>query len=396
MFNFDTQIKYSFVPKQLDSSINNKSDNNSFENSSIDKPVNTIKIEMPKPPKIKNIVSINFPLIKRLPQQTDISSKVKSLKILNKDLTPIKSKISRKIMIQKILFKNKKFSISKKNNFNFFNESNSISKNYYNISKTLKKERCKSHTEVNIENGKNEIHCVTIGNQCLIKKNELKSNYYNDINYDIHNMSDYSIKPIKISPFKDKQCFSVQRSNKIINNKNFLDSENYLNSDFILQFTKRRKPYCKEVGFNMLKERLFHSNLKKAKDNNNRYSLKITTELPLMKIGSKYNGPGTEIVKNEKQEQFEEKLKQFYENENLKNFNPKRKIVNLSTKSRDEIANIFKEKKLRKCNYLIERNNKNVNKIRDKINKDYNELIRSFNEYDDWDSPENKDNLYDK
>ena len=397
MFNFDTQIKYNSNSKQQDTSINNKANNTSMEKYSKDKSINPVKIHMSKPPKINNIISINFPLIKKLPQQTEIFPHFKSLKILNRDLTPMKSKISRKEIIQKILYKNKKYSFFRINNFNYFNETNATNDNHYNnISKLSKQEKNKSNIDVSNENI-NEIYCVTIRNKRLLKKNNLKNNHYNSYNYDTHNMSDYNIKETKNNLYRDKKSFSVERDNNIIINKNFLDDEkNYLNSDFLAQFTKRRRPYCKDVSFNIIKERLFQRNLKNAKNNNNsKYSVKFNSELPFMKVGSKYN-ESIKTLKDEEKEKFEEELKKFYENEKLKNFRNKRKLIDLSTKSKDEIMQIFKDKKLRKCNYLIGKTKSNINEIRDKINRDYNDLIYSFHEYDDWDSPENKDNLYDK
>lgn len=401
MFKFDTQIKYNFSPKQTESSINNKSNTNSVDNSPKEKSVNTIKIQIPKLPKIKNIVSINFPLIKRLPQQTEVSSNFNSLKILKKEKTPLKSVISRKEIIQKILFKNKKYSISKNNNFNYDNENSTIDNDYYNITKALQKERCKSNIDVKNKNAKNSINCITIENQRLFKKNDLRNNY-NNYKSDIHNISDRSMRKTKNSSFKNKECFSVDRSKKIINPKNFLDGENYLNSDFISQFTKRKKPYCKDISFEKIKERLFKCNIKKIKkndnniNNNKEYLIKINSELPLMKVGSRYNEPDSQILKDEIQENFEERLKNFYEIENMKSIKKNRKIIDLSLKTREEITKIFKDKKLRKCNYLIGKNRRSINEIRDKINKDYNKLISSFHEYDDWNSPENEDNLYDK
>ena len=56
----------------------------------------------------------------------------------------------------------------------------------------------------------------------------------------------------------------------------------------------------------------------------------------------------------------------------------------------------MKSKKLIKCNRLIEKTTQSIHKTKNRIFKVYNNLKISLNEYDDWNSPKNKDNLYDK
>ena len=56
----------------------------------------------------------------------------------------------------------------------------------------------------------------------------------------------------------------------------------------------------------------------------------------------------------------------------------------------------MKSNKLIKCNRLIEKKTKSIHKTKNRIIKVYNNLKISLNEYDDWNSPKNIDNLYDK
>jgi len=73
----------------------------------------------------------------------------------------------------------------------------------------------------------------------------------------------------------------------------------------------------------------------------------------------------------------------------------KRKKENLLL-TKKEIFESMKSEKLNKCHRLIEKTTKNIHKTKNKIFTVYNNLKISLNEYDDWNSPKNVDNLYDK
>ena len=56
---------------------------------------------------------------------------------------------------------------------------------------------------------------------------------------------------------------------------------------------------------------------------------------------------------------------------------------------------IIKNKKLIKCKNLIYKTKNNITETKDKIEKYYNKLKISLNQFDNWNNPENVDNLYD-
>ena len=73
------------------------------------------------------------------------------------------------------------------------------------------------------------------------------------------------------------------------------------------------------------------------------------------------------------------------------------KVKNLKKKmTKKEMLFIIQKQKLMNCRYHIFRTKKNIYDTRIKMNKYFNRLKTSLNEFDDWNSPENIDNLYSK
>lgn len=383
----DNEVKSTFITKQSDENFR-KMKSISTEEKAIE-PINVkpiFKSIQKESSKNKNVVTINFPLIKRVPQQKEIVPRYKSFNIINKFLTPNKQ-ITQRQIFQKILFKNKKYSLYKKNLKKIINFSESNGNNYQNNdqSKLYKNETNESIIQIklNKKNKKNikkyynykNLSDFNSSNISNISKNSNKSTNSNN-----------SASKIKSHSINSKKHSSIKR------NQIFHNSDNYLNSKFVQQILKRRKPYVKlHLSFGMIGNRLYRNSVNDTNTIDNESNSKI-------KLGSKYlNSIDINDFKDERLDEYKERLYNFYENEKLKNNNKENKIKYINNKMpRNEVMDIFRQKKLRICDYYIGQNAKKVNKIRNKINREYNNIIQSFHQYDDWNSPENKDNLYEK
>ena len=55
---------------------------------------------------------------------------------------------------------------------------------------------------------------------------------------------------------------------------------------------------------------------------------------------------------------------------------------------------MLRNKRLLNCKKLIHKTKRNISFTKKKINTVYNRLRNSLNKYDNWNSPENADNLF--
>ena len=115
---------------------------------------------------------------------------------------------------------------------------------------------------------------------------------------------------------------------------------------------------------------------------------KQITNLPPIILGSQYNLPN-KSEENIKKEKF------YVEIEKMEREN--RKVKNKSNKkmTKKELLKLIKNKKLIKCKNLILKTKNNITDTKDTINRFFNKLKTSLNQFDDWNNPENADNLYD-
>ena len=114
----------------------------------------------------------------------------------------------------------------------------------------------------------------------------------------------------------------------------------------------------------------------------------ISSVLPPIVIGSQFNLPDKSEESLKKQIFYNEMEK--FEKEMKKGKSVKNK------KTKNEILKLIKNRKFAHCAKLINKTKKNIYVTKNKINNVYNKLKVSLNEYDNWNSPENLDNLYDK
>ena len=115
---------------------------------------------------------------------------------------------------------------------------------------------------------------------------------------------------------------------------------------------------------------------------------KQTTNLPPIIIGSQYNLPN-KSEENIKKEKF------YVEIEKMERENRKGKSKSNKKMTKKELLKFIKNKKLIKCKNLIHKTKNNITDTKDSINRFFNKLKTSLNQYDDWNNPENADNLYD-
>ena len=108
---------------------------------------------------------------------------------------------------------------------------------------------------------------------------------------------------------------------------------------------------------------------------------------PIIKLGSQYNNIYEKSEESIKKEKFYNEIKQL-EKEEKKGKNENKNI------SKKDILEKLKNKKLIKCQNIIHKNKKSMSYTKDKIKIYFNQLKTSLNQFDDWNDPQNEDNLF--
>ncbi len=108
-----------------------------------------------------------------------------------------------------------------------------------------------------------------------------------------------------------------------------------------------------------------------------------------IKIGSKFS-PEEKIKNLEERNEFYKKIQLL--NEENKEIKEKKKLFHY--KNFKEILNHYKNNRFDNCRKLIEQTLLDVKKEKNTIVKFFQDYKKVFDEFDDWDSPKNKDNLY--
>ena len=359
---------------------------------------NSRTIEHFDPKSAKKIISIKFPMI-------NPHNRKNNLEYLSPEQK--KSKMNQEVNKSDLIYKPRKNNIS----ITISKLKNNTRRLYYN-------------------NDKN--------NNSIDNDSKSSSIYINSMsisnNYCITSVKEKSISNIKQKKFEDKNYFIRNNSKKKYNNllynestsktkllkKKLIDKENTPESN-MEKFLKKelelekRKDKLHPSLIEKLSSRLFfekninNNNNDKCAENDEEYKIRtvtfnnqtipyvekidmreMTLNLPKIVIGSRY-GLKDESIENPKKEVTGKEIeKKKNEKKKGKSF---RNQQNLTKK---EIFESMKSKKLIKCHRLIEKTTKNIHKTKNKIFKVYNNLKISLNEYDDWNSPKNVDNLYDK
>ena len=114
---------------------------------------------------------------------------------------------------------------------------------------------------------------------------------------------------------------------------------------------------------------------------------KVNTYLPPIKLGCRYSVIEKSLEAIKRQELNEAIKKIINEKETMKQKNK----INLTKK---EILYKIRNRNLKFCDLRIHKTEENVFNAKNQIIKNYNNLKLSLNEFDNWNSPENFDNLF--
>ena len=379
----------------------NKDDTTKEQIFKINSPIKKIRensrtIEHFEPKSAKKIISIKFPVIisyqrKNNPEYFSPEQK--------------KSKMNQEVNKNDLIYKPRKNNISQtisklKNSsrrlyYNNDNNNNSIDNDSKNSSMNI--------NNLSISNN----YCITSVKEK--SKSSIKQKKLEDKNYFIRNNSKKKYNLL----YNDSSSKTKILKQKLIYKENSPEAniEKFLKKELELE---KRKDKLHPSLIEKLTPRLFlkknmnNINNDKCKENDDEYKIRtvtfnnqtipyvekidmreMTLNLPKIVIGSRY-GLKDESIENPKKNIFKNEIE-------IENEKKKGKALRKGQKlTKKEILELMKSKKLIKCNRLIEKTTNSIHKTKNKIFRVYNNLKISLNEYDDWNSPQNKDNLYDK
>jgi len=350
------------------------------------------------PKSAKKIISIKFPMINPLSRKNNLEYMSPEQK---------KSKMNQEVNKSDLIYKPRKNNIS----ITISKLKNSSRRLYYNNDKnnnSIDNDSKSSSIYINSMSISNN-YCITSVKEK--SKTNLKQKKLEDRNYFIRNNSKKKYNNLLYNKSSSKTKLLKK---KLIDKENTpeYNMEKFLKKELELE---KRKDKLHPSLIEKLSSRLFFE--KKINDNNNdkcaendeEYKIRtvifnnqtipyvekidmreMTLNLPKIVIGSKY-GLKDESIENSKKDMLEKVIeKKENEKKKGKSFRNQQKLT------KKEIFESMKSKKLINCHRLIEKTTKNIHKTKNKIFTVYNNLKISLNEYDDWNSPKNVDNLYDK
>lgn len=353
--------------------------------------MNSQTIQYSEPRRTKNIISIVFPVIKPQPRSRIMDLFSYSQKYLNsKEETNKNEQTYNKIKnisvsIPKLNKQLVNFNSAKNNRIidssdndsknNSINNSHSNSKvsNYYTTTNNKKDLTSINHVEcnLNLSNLKNKSNNNRFNNSTKIQI--LKQKIFNQ-EQGAFSFAEFLKKELKMEEkIKLYPSFLQRYSPRLLrrkNNKIF----NYRNNNTIINtddykirtsnFKNQTIPYLDKIDVR-----------------------KISSILPPIVLGSKYNLP-EKTEEDIKKENFYKEIARI-ERERKKGKTEDKKI------SKKDMLKILQKRKLINCKEHIYRTRKNKHDTKIKIDIFYNKLKKSLNQFDDWNDPENVDNLYD-
>ena len=366
---------------------------------------------MPK----KKLPSIKFPFIKENNRKNKkmisnlFDSSDNSLnKIQKKNLLNNSHKNNKKIiaMISKLKKGN-----SPKNKRNYFLQikfnSNSIDKSIKkNKFKTIqispiKREKNKKSLNHNVKSAKN-LKTLFINNIEFNKKNKIEKR---------NNISPKNSLNYLVNSFSSKSQIIKSSSSNKKKFKSILDE--FRQKEKLLEQSKRQlyeyslKRYSPRLLRKKGKNEITKKDIYSFRNNNDeKYKIKTMifknriipyadrinigkniSKLPPLKLGSRYIIPkkSLEVLKRE---EFNEAINKIIKENNKSR---KKKKLNLTKK---EILNRVRNRNLKFCNNRIRQTEEDVNIKKNKIIENYNTLKLSLNQFDNWNSLENVDNLF--
>ena len=374
-----------------------KSNINSSTNSPIkNKKRNYKSIEHSETKTNRKIISIVFPIIKPTKNKDIFSVSQKYMKTNSREtnVNDICYKSQKNISVSISNLKNKPTKIIYDNNNNKNN--NSFENDSKNNSITNNSNYCKTSIIVPNKLSINQIKCNL--NLERVNRNKKLYNKLNNNNF-LFNSPSSKTQILKQRLFNKEHGESIY--NKFLKKELRLEDRMRLFPSFLERYSPRllRKKNTKKRNKNV--------NFNENKNNDNEYKIrigifknqtipyvekidsrKLASNLPPIVFGSKFNvrEKSEDSIKKEK---YYNEIEKF-EKERKKGKSEKKKMT------KKELLKIFKNKKLLNCRNLIDKTKINITDTKNKINRIYNKIKLSLNEYDDWNSPKNADNLYDE
>ena len=353
-------------------------------------------IEHSEPKRNKKIISIVFPIINPRSKknfQNLISSSHKYLKSNQENNNSIGeiSKSYKNISIELSKLRNKRKNTYFEDNNKKINSIDNDSKN-----NSLSKNYC--ITSINEPNKLyiNQVECNLNLDSSYKKENIKQINKYNNLLYNSLTSKTQRIK---------QRIFNKEHGESEVNKKKKKEPIIEEKRRLVPYFMKRFSPRLLRKKNTKIKREINNSTNKRNvggdeykirnaifKNQTIPYVEKIdvrkkSLKFPPIRLGSQFNLP----------EKSEDSIKRemFYnEIKRIENERKKRKSENKNY-TKKEMLQLIKKKKLINCKYLINKTRINISETKNKIDKFYNKLKTSLNQFDDWNSPENLDNLYD-
>ena len=358
---------------------------------------NSRTIEHFEPKSAKKIISIKFPMInshKRKNNPEYFSPEQK------------KSKMNQEVSKNDQLYKPQKNNIS----ITISKLKNSSRRLYFNNDKSNNSiDNDSKNSSLNINNiSISSNYCITSVKQK--SKSNIKQKKLEDKNYFVKNNS---VKKYNNLLYNESSSKAKLLKQKLIYKENTPESnmEKFLKKELELEKKKDKlhPSLIEKLNSRLFLKRNMNNNNNKCAENDDEYKIltvsfknqtipyvekldlrEMTLNLPKIVIGSR-NGLKDESIENPKKDIFKQEIeKKENEKKKGKSFRNEQKLT------KKEKFELMKSNKLIKCNRLIEKTTKSIHKTKNRIIKVYNNLKISLNEYDDWNSPKNKDNLYDK
>ena len=394
-------------------SINNKFRNQKNQNTSPNRKNIFKTIESYSLLHNKKLRQIKFPSIK-FSNKNIISSlfdsEHKSLKkISKKNLLDISNKNNPNIdyMISKI--KKRKNKMNKKNKYLQINiNSHSFDK----INRKNKSNKSNSSSAIKRKNEINKLHVVK-------SATTIKKLYINNLEFNIRKQKSNirNISP-KNNSYKLENSFSA-KSQHIYSPKGYhkrvlSNLESFRKKEKQLERSKKQLYVysLKQFSPRLLRQNDKNENMKNNINNDNNINRRnertklqtfifknkaipyadkidlkqIKTYLPPIKLGCRYSiqEKSSEVIKRE---EFNEAINKII-NENKKKHKNK---INLTKK---DILIKIRNRNLKFCDFRVHKTEEDVSNTKNKIIKNYNNLKLSLNQFDNWNSPENSDNLF--
>ena len=357
--------------------------------------MNSQTIQYSEPRRTKNIISIVFPVIKPQPRRRILDLFSYSQKYLNTTEETNKNEQAYNKL------KNISVSIPKLNN-QFVNYNSAKNHRIIDSSDNDSKNNSINNSHSNNYSKVNNYYTTSNKKQDLASINKVEcnlnlSNLNNKSNNNRFNNSSTKIQILKQKIFNQEQgAFSFAQ---FLKKELKMEEKIKLYPTFLQRYSPRllRRKNNKIFNYRNNNNTIINNDEYKIRTSNFKNQTipyldkidvrKISSILPPIVLGSKYNLP----------EKTEEDIRRENFYKEIARIERERKKVKTKDKkiTKKDMLKILQKRKLINCKQHIYRTRKNKHDTKIKIDIFYNKLKKSLNQFDDWNDPENVDNLYD-